>query len=114
MAQDKPDNVKDLEAARQAGSPRINWDYANMKSSYANVCNATGTREEVVLYFGISHPTQGNEPEMTVQLSDCVILSPFAAKRLAQLLGNVFQAYESRFDPLPVAVETSGTPLPKN
>ena len=33
--------------------PKIDWDDSNMKSSYANVCNVNGTREEVVLFFGI-------------------------------------------------------------
>ena len=81
--------------------PKIDWDDSNMKSSYANVCNVNGTREEVVLFFGISNPTGlAGDPQVRVQLSDRVILSPFAAKRLAQLLGNVVSAYEQRFGSL--------------
>lgn len=91
------------EAVTQAQAPRINWDDSNMRSSYANVCNATGTREEVVLFFGMSHPSQSGQPEVRVQLNERVILSPFAAKRLALLLNNVVQAYEQRFGELPVA-----------
>ena len=75
-----------------------------MKSSYANVCNASGTREEVVLFFGISNPSQTGEPEISVQLSQRVILSPFAAKRLATLLNNVVGQYEERWGPLADAV----------
>ena len=33
---------------------RIKWDDSGMKSSYANVCNVTSTREEVVLVFGMN------------------------------------------------------------
>ncbi len=82
--------------------PRIKWDYSNMRSSYANVCNAQGSREEVTLFFGITHPSQqtGEVPEATVQLQERVILSPFAAKRLAMLLNNVVEQYESRFGAL--------------
>ena len=96
-----------LAQAREA-TPKINWDSSQMKSSYANVCNATGTREEVVLYFGISSPGQQDAgPEVQVQLSDRVILSPFAAKRLVQLLGNVVGEYERRFGPLPMGADGS-------
>ena len=90
---------KEDPAGRQQG-PRINWDQSQMKSSYANVCNAVGTREEVVLFFGISNPSQSAEPEISVQLSQRVILSPFAAKRLATVLSNVVQQYEARWGAL--------------
>lgn len=92
----------DGEAAGQATpqTPKINWDDSKMESSYANVCNVSGTREEVVLFFGISNPTQTSEPEISVQLSQRVILSPFAAKRLAALLNNVVNQYEQRWGSL--------------
>ena len=81
-------------------TPKINWDDSQRKSSYANVCNASGTREEVVLFFGISHPSQTGEPEVSVQLSQRVIMSPFAAKRLAALLNAVVKQYEERWGQL--------------
>jgi hypothetical protein len=39
-----------------------------------------------------------------VQLTDRIILSPFAAKRLAALLGNVIREYETRFGQLNIEV----------
>ena len=84
----------------QRGAPKIKWDDSQMKSSYANVCNAVGTREEVVLFFGISNPAQDGEADVSVQLSQRVILSPFAAKRMATLLGNVVAQYEQRWGAL--------------
>ncbi len=33
-------------------TPRVKWDDSNMRSSYANVVNATSSREEVTLFFG--------------------------------------------------------------
>ncbi len=77
--------------------PKVKWDDANMKSSYANVCNVTSTREEVVLLFGMHQAWQAGQKEVTVQLSDRIVLSPFAAKRLMTLLGNVVGEYEKRF-----------------
>ena len=80
----------------------IKWDDSNMKSSYANVCNVASTREEVVLLFGINQAWHAGQKEVTVQLTDRLILSPFAAKRLSVLLTNVLREHESRFGPVPV------------
>ncbi len=85
------------------GTPQtIKWDDSNLKSSYANVCNVSSTREEVVLVFGINQAWERGQNEVQVQLTDRIILSPFAAKRLAQLLNNVVREYESRFGALNV------------
>jgi hypothetical protein len=79
-------------AAPTAGTQvRIRWDDSNMRSSYANVCNVAGTREEIVLLFGINQASQAGQKEVTVKLADRIILSPFAAKRLARLLNNVIR-----------------------
>ena len=86
------------EATQQA---TIKWDASNLKSSYANVCNVSSTREEVVLVFGVNQAWERDRNEVKVELTDRIILSPFAAKRLADLLANVVQQYESRFGPLP-------------
>ena len=84
------------------GAPKVKWDDANMKSSYANVCNVASTREEVVLLFGMHQAWQSGQKEVAVQLSDRIVLSPFAAKRLAALLGTVLKAYEDRYGALKV------------
>src|SRR3989442_12410665 len=91
------------QAARAAGTTQtVRWDDSNLKSSYANVCNVSSTREEVVLVFGINQAWERGQNEVQVQLTDRIILSPFAAKRLAQLLNNVVREYESRFGALNV------------
>jgi hypothetical protein len=87
-------------AAPLTGVQTIRWDDSNLKSSYANVCNVSSTREEVVLVFGINQAWERGQAEMQVHLSDRIILSPFAAKRLAGLLTNVVREYESRFGTL--------------
>ena len=99
--------TKESEMTGAPGMAQVRWDTSKMETAYANVCNATGTREEVVLYFGVSQPTPAGQPDLTVQVSDRIILSPFAAKRLAQLLGNVVQAYEGRFGALPAAPDAA-------
>jgi hypothetical protein len=80
---------------------KVRWDDSQMKSSYANVCNVASTREEVVLLFGTNQAWHAGQKEIAVQLTDRVIMSPFAAKRLSILLDSVLKEYESRYGVLP-------------
>ena len=97
------DVTRDTASARggEQGVPTVKWDDTGMKSSYANVCNVASTREEVVLLFGVNQAWHSGQREIPVQLTDRIILSPFAAKRLALLLSNVLREYENRFGQLP-------------
>ena len=105
MATNKPADT----AAKDAQGTRIKWDDSGMKSSYANVCNVTSTREEVVMLFGINQAWTRGQTEVTIPLTDRIIISPYAAKRLASLLEGVVKEYEKRFGALnvegPVAKE---------
>lgn len=83
--------------AQDATQPRVKWDDSNMRSSYANVVNATSSREEVTMFFGINQTWNASDDEFTVQLTERIILNPFAAKRLNLLLGAVLKEYESRY-----------------
>lgn len=87
---------------------KIKWDDSNMKSSYANVCNVTSTREEVVLLFGMNQAWNRGQKEITIQLTDRIVVSPFAAKRLSMLLGNVVTEYEKRFGALNIEAGAMG------
>ena len=100
MATNKPADTGAKDA--QAQGARIKWDDSNMKSSYANVCNVTSTREEVVMLFGINQAWNRGQKEVTIQLTDRIIISPYAAKRLASLLEGVVKEYEKRFGELNV------------
>jgi len=88
---------KDVKAGDQAGQMQVKWDDTNMKSSYANVCNVMSTREEVVMMFGVNQAWHSGQKEVTVQLTDRIILSPHAAKRLSVLLNNLIKQHEDRF-----------------
>ena len=92
-----------------AATQTVQWDDSNLKSSYANVCNVSSTREEVVLVFGINQAWERGRSEVKVQLTDRIILSPFAAKRLAMLLENVVREYESRFGELGLELRRPAT-----
>ena len=91
--------------------PKVNWDDSGMKSSYANICNVTSTREEMTLYFGTNQTMYtGQEQEVTVQLSDRVILNPYAAKRLLLLLNRVVGEYEKRYGALDLSLGSAPVP----
>jgi hypothetical protein len=94
----------------QVGDTTVNvrWDDSQMRTSYSNVCNVTGTREEITLLLGIHQAWRTGVQEVVVQLHDRIIVSPYAAKRLSLLLTRVLREYESRYGVLPVEPSESG------
>ncbi len=81
-------------------APTVQFDVSNLQSSYANVCNVSSTREEVVLAFGVNNVWERGQANIQVQLTNRIVLNPFAAKRLAAVLTRVVTEYESRFGTL--------------
>lgn len=78
----------------------IRWDDSAMRSAYANVCNVTGTREEIVLLFGVNQAWNNTTKELVINLLERIVLNPYAAKRLNLLLSRVIKEYETRYGPL--------------
>jgi Protein of unknown function (DUF3467) len=79
----------------EAGT-RLKVDSSGLTSSYCNVCNASSTREEVVLNFGVNEDWDRGTKTADVRMLHRIILSPFAAKRVAQLLTSLLKEYETR------------------
>ena len=110
MATKDSQEAKDVKPAAQSaaqpairppgGGPKVVWDDSKMHTSYANVCNVLGTREEIMLLFGANQAWHGGQKEVTVALSERIVLNPFAAKRLLQLLGQGLKEYEARYGEL--------------
>ena len=95
------------ETAATADSPKkgaetqkVVWDDSRMNTSYSNVCNVLGSREEITLLFGANQAWHSGQKEVKVLLSDRVVLNPYAAKRLATLLERVLKEYENRYGEL--------------
>lgn len=82
---------------KQVKGPTVRWDDSRMRSTYANVCNVSSTREEITLLFGLNQAWNAAQKELTIELSDRIIMNPYAAKRLSKLLNNVLDQYEDRF-----------------
>ena len=109
MAEKKTDAAAKATAATSVtGQPQgqaleVTWDDSQMVSTFANVVNAASTREEVTPFFGTNQTWNVQDSKkLKVQLSNRVILTPFAAKRLSMLLGGIVQQYEARFGVLDI------------
>ena len=81
----------------------VQWVDKNMATHFANVVNVQSTREQVDLFFGMNQTWNitGNS-EVAVDLTNRIILTPYAAKRLWTILGGVLREYESRHGALEV------------
>ena len=88
------------ESGENAGTPRptaVTWNDAKMQTHFANVVNVQSTREQFDLFFGTNQTWNvGDANTVAVDLSNRLILTPFAAKRLWNVLGNVLREYEAR------------------
>ncbi|HEX4880209.1 MAG TPA: DUF3467 domain-containing protein [Limnobacter sp.] len=93
------DTIKSNETAT-SGVPKIEWDDSKMSTTYANVCNVLGTREEIMLLFGANQAWQSEMKEVKVFLSNRIVLNPYAAKRLHALLELGLKEYEARYGEL--------------
>ncbi len=83
-----------------ADMQKVVWDDSRMNTSYSNVCNVLGSREEITLLFGANQAWHAGQKEVKVLLSDRVVLNPYAAKRLSMLLDRVLKEYEVRYGDL--------------
>lgn len=82
---------------------KLRWDDQKMATTFANVVNIQSTREQVDLFFGTNQTwNAANEKTLTIELSNRIILSPFAAKRLALALDGVLREYETRYGKLDI------------
>lgn len=94
------DNAGDEEQKQQpeAVQARVIWDDSQMQSSFANVINVIHTREEFTLLYGTNQTWNPvSSRELTVKLSNRIVLTPYAAKRLMTMLAQHVAEYEQRF-----------------
>ena len=81
----------------------VNWNDSEMKSNFANVVNIQGTKDQVDLFFGTNQTWDlAKKSQVTVDLSNRIILTPLVAKRLYQSLGQLLEEHERRHGELQV------------
>jgi hypothetical protein len=91
----------DVSITEQVATAKLTWDDSKMATTFANVVNVLVTREELTLLFGINQTWNTSEAkELIVQLSNRIVLTPYAAKRLLTLLAARIHDYETRIGPI--------------
>jgi len=87
----------------EASAARVHWDQSQMRTEFANVINVISTREEFSVLFGMnSTMSTADARRLEVKLSNRIVLTPFAAKRLAILLADRVADYERRHGALDI------------
>ncbi len=90
-------------AAPATRESQLTWDDTRMVTNFSNVVNIQSTREQVDLFFGTNQTWNvTDERPLSIELSNRIILSPFAAKRLSLALNRVLREYEQRYGALEV------------
>ena len=84
-------------ATTTATGPKVSFDTSSLKSSYANVCTMNSTREEVVLNFGLNQSWERSSESVQIELNNRIILSPFAAQRMQEMLSKLLGEYKARY-----------------
>jgi hypothetical protein len=85
------------EAADSPRAASVQWHDQQMQTHFANVVNVQSTREQFDLFFGTNQTWNVTDKNaVAVNLSNRVILTPLAAKRLWTVLGNVLREHEAR------------------
>lgn len=76
---------------------KVEWNDERMQTTFANVVNIQGTKEQVELFFGTNRTWNVTADELVkVDLTNRLILTPYAAKRLSNILIGVLREYEAR------------------
>ena len=71
-------------------------------SVYSNVSRVgVGPQaEEIIVDFGVMQQDAARPEQLSMEISNRVFLSPFAAKKLALTLSQAVQRYEQQFGPI--------------
>lgn len=85
------------ETPAEPGTPRVRWKVEQLKSSHVNFANANSPQEEVVPNFGMNNNWDRSANEVEIELTHRIVMSPFAARRLAELMNKLVTQYESRY-----------------
>ncbi len=97
-------NTKDdSEAGQDRKQSTVAWNDTAMQTTFANVVNIQGTREQVEVFYGTNRTWDvNNDGPVRVDLTNRVIMTPYAAKRMHQILTGVLREYEARHGVLKV------------
>jgi len=102
-----------LADAKEKPTATIRWDDSGIRGIYANVCNVLSTREEVSMLFGMNQKWDAENNQLVIELTERIVMNPYAAKRVALLLNNVIEQYEAKFGVLQLENDRPVPPVAK-
>ena len=83
-------------AAEQPQQTKLNVDDSNVMACYANFCRVSSTPEEMILDLGLNPQPMGIG-EVTIKVSQRIIMNHYTAKRLLSALSMALQRHEQAF-----------------
>jgi hypothetical protein len=82
--------------AEQAVQTKLDVDDSNALACYANFCRVSSTPEEMILDLGLNPQPMGIG-EVTINVSQRIIMNHYTAKRLLSALSMALQRHEQAF-----------------
>lgn len=99
----KNETIKAKPEPVETNAPVVNWNDSEMETEFANVVNIQSTKDQVDIFFGTNKTwnlTEGND--VSIDLSNRIILTPLVAKRMHLSLGQLLEEHEKRHGKLEV------------
>jgi hypothetical protein len=91
-----PDAAAQTPAAGPPAQPAMIVDDSNVAACYSNFCRVSSTPEELILDLGLN-PSPMQTGDVTVRISQRIILNHYTAKRLLSALSTTLQRHEQTF-----------------
>ena len=92
-ADDAPAAVAEAPAADPQAQQTLTVDDSGVSAGYANFCRVSSTPEELILDLGLN-PNPYATGEVTVPVTQRIIMNHFTAKRLLSALSMALQRHE--------------------
>ena len=83
-------------ATEQVVQTKLNVDDSSVLACYANFCRVSSTPEEMILDLGLNPQPMG-VGEITIKVSQRIIMNHYTAKRLLSALSMALQRHEQAF-----------------
>jgi len=83
-------------ATEQAVQTKLNVDDSSVIACYANFCRVSSTPEEMILDLGLNPQPMG-VGDVTIKVSQRIIMNHYTAKRLLSALSMALQRHEQAF-----------------
>ena len=90
-----PDPEESTTARSVATRSELPWNDPGIEGAYANAFTISATRDEIVFLFGMKQVRNAAADELTVRVSNRVVLAPHVAQRFLTGLNGLIHAYES-------------------